>query len=115
MNSVLAIKLEDQDAERVRLSHARAIDDLQNAPAASLIVIGDFLIPNSGSTLVDHRLGRKPSMVILSPPRVEFGTPGLVAGGIVIDLPGPGVDRSKQVRIFATGYGVAITVTVAVL
>jgi len=38
-----------------------------------------------------------------------------LSGGILIELTGPGVDRTQVVRLFATGYGVPLTVTVAVL
>lgn len=110
----LTSKLADSDAEAVRRNVDQRIGEIQGLPAAALIVVGDFVVPNGGSVLVPHRLGRKPAMVYMSPPRVEFGTPGLVAGGIVIDLTGPGIDRSQIIRLFATGYGVPVTVTVAV-
>jgi hypothetical protein len=110
------IRLDDPAAERARDSHAAAIEELQSLPAAQLTIVGEFVVPDGGSVLVNHGLGRKPRMVILSPPRVEFGTPGLVAGGLgPIDLPGPTVDRTQQLRIFATGFGVPLTVVVAVL
>lgn len=113
--ALAGVKLADPLAERARDTHAQAIVEMQQRPGFGLKVLGDVTVPNGGSVLVNHSLGRNPSMVILSPPRVEFGTPGLVAGGIVIDLPGPGVNRAQQVRIFATGYGVPIVVTVAVI
>lgn len=113
--SLLDKLLGDPDADQVRRSHANAIRQLQTLAAAAWIVVGDFLVPNGGSVLVRHGLGRAPAQVVLSPPRVEFGTPGLVAGGILIDLTGPDVNRRQAIRIFGTGYGVAVTVTVSVL
>jgi len=102
-------------AERVRQSHHDAIVELQTLPASQMIVVGDFVVPNGGQVVVSHKLGRAPRLVLFSPPRVQFGTPGLVAGGILVDLPGPDIDRSKSIRILAAGYGCAVTVTVTVL
>lgn len=106
---------DDQVQERVRSNLDRRIGELQDLPTASWIVLGDFVVPNAGSVLVPHGLGRRPLQVVCSTPQVEFGTPGLVVGGILIDLTGPDVDRSKLIRLFAAGYGVSVTVTVSVL
>ena len=111
----LVAKLDDPDAEAVRQNTDQRIGELQKGPAAALIVVGDFVVPNAGSVIVPHSLGRRPTMVLTSPPRVEFGTPGLVTGGILIDLTGADIDRAKFVRLFASGYGVPVTVTVSVL
>lgn len=110
-----AVKLTDSDAERARDSHASAIAELQGLVAAGLIILDPVDIPNGGQVIVSHRLGREPRMVLFSPPRVEFGTPGLVAGGILVDLPGNGLDRSQSLRILAAGYGCTVTVTIGVL
>jgi hypothetical protein len=110
----LSLRLADANAEAVRRNVDQRIGELQRLPTAFLIVVGDFVVPNGGSVLVPHRLGRKPLLVVLSPPRSEKGAPGLVAGGILIDLTGSDVDRTQAIRIFAAGYGVDVTVTVAV-
>jgi hypothetical protein len=115
LKALAGVRLADPLAERARDTHAQAITELQQQPGVGLKILGDFEVPDTGSVLVNHPLGRNPSMVVLSPPRVEFGAPILFTGGIVIDLTGPDVNRAKQVRIFATGYGIPVVVTVAVM
>jgi hypothetical protein len=115
LSKLAAVKLADAAAERARDSHATAIAELQGLPAAGMIVLGDVTIADGAQVLVPHKLGRAPRFVWLSPPRVEFGTPGFVAGGILADISGGGIDRKQTLRILAVGYGATVVVTVAVL
>ena len=110
----LTIKLADADAEAVRRNVDQRIREFQGLPAAGLIVVGDFTIANNGSVLVNHRLGRRPAMVWISPPRVEFGA-AVNPAGVIYDVTGNGVDRTQSVSLAALGYGVPVIVTVAVL
>lgn len=110
----LTSKLSDADAEVVRVNVDQRVKELQSMPAASLVVVGDFVIPNNGSVTVNHQLGRKPLMVILSPPRVEFGA-AVNINGVIYDVTGHGVDRTQALFLAAFNYGVSVTVTVAVL
>jgi hypothetical protein len=75
--------------------------------------LGDHVIGNGAFKLISHPLARRPRHVIISPPKIPAGSG--TAGGIIVDVDDPAVDRTKQLKIFATGYGVAITITVAVM
>lgn len=115
LTKLAAVRLADDDAERARDSHATAIAELQGMVAAGLTILDEVAIADGAQVIVNHKLGRKPRMVIFSPPRVEFGTPGFVAGGILADISGGGLDRTQSLRILAAGYGATVFVTVAVL
>lgn len=106
-------RLQDDDAEIVRRNHERRLADVEsNQPP---MVVGDFLIPDGGQLTIDHRLGREPRQVIFSPPRISSGTVGFVAGGILYEVTSNDVKRSLSLRIGASGYGAAVTVTVSVI
>lgn len=108
-------QLTDQPDERIRQNHEQRILELQTAPTASWVNLGDFHINNGATTIVPHSLGRVPLQVLLSPPKIPSIAPGLTTGGIIMDLIGKEIDRTKQLVLFASGYGIAIDVTVSVI
>jgi len=110
----LTAKLADPTAEAVRANVDQRIRELQALVAAAMIVVGDFVIPNNGAVVISHRLGRKPTMVWISPPRVVFGA-AVNPSGVIYDVTGNGIDRAQSLYLSALGYGVPVTVTVAVL
>lgn len=114
LKALAAVKLADPLAERARDSHANAIAELQQLPAAGLIVVGDFTIPNNGAVVVPHKLGRNPAMVWISPPRVAFGA-AVNTFGVIYDVVGNGVNRAQSLYLSAFSYGVPVIVTVVVM
>jgi hypothetical protein len=111
----LAQTLPDPTVEAWRKNADQRIAELQAALMLGAVFVGEFTIADGEQKIINHRLGRTPTQVILSPPRVEFGTPGFVAGGTIADISGGGLDRTQSVRILAAGHGVPVTVTVTVL
>lgn len=103
----LDIRLSDDDAERVRRSHAAGIREQQAHPAVDLVVLSGVELDDGVQTPVSHGLGRAPRIVKLSVPR------GAAAPGYVNEIR-DGVDRSRQVVLQANGYGATITVDVEV-
>jgi hypothetical protein len=104
----LPLRLENQDAERVRRSHEECIRELQGLPAAGLTIVKDVALANATLVLVPHRLGRVPSFVACSPPR------GASSSGRIEEVR-DNVDRSKIAAFKTTGYGATVTVDVVVL
>lgn len=111
LTKLAAVKLDDANAERARDSHATAIGELQNLPAVGMIALGEFTIGHQKSITVNHRLGRRPVMVYVSPPRIVAG---ITAGGNVFEIVGA-VDRTQQIQLYADGFTVPVTVTVVVM
>ncbi|HKP06413.1 MAG TPA: hypothetical protein VJU58_04095 [Microbacterium sp.] len=111
MITLLAIKLADDAAERVRQSHAQGIVELQGLPASATVVINDVQLPDNVVVLIPHRLGRRPRITLHSPPR-GAATIGLVSE--VIDVAGGNPDRTKFIALRANGMGATITVDVEV-
>lgn len=103
----LAIKLADQDAERVRVSHERALTELQAKPAATEVVLRGVVLEAGKATYVPHGLGRAPTCVLPSIPR------GAAAAGWIDDIR-TGVDLTKFLLLQANGYGATITVDLRV-
>jgi hypothetical protein len=98
----------DGDAERMRRSIVDAISDLQIAPFAQAEVIQDVELADATTTHVSHGLGRKPRMVIVSPPRNATSTGRIVESR-------DSVDRTRSIKLTATGHGATITVDVVLL
>lgn len=107
----LPIRLEG-DAERVRQSHHNAIRELQDVPIVGAVLVRDVAIPNNGTVLVSHKLGRRPVFVWLSAPRVALGS-GAVSGSI-FDVLGTGADRTQTLSLTAADFGTTVTVDVMV-
>ena len=106
MKNLVTMKLEDPAAEQVRVSHQRAIEALQQSPAATESIVSGISLPNGAAVLIPHRLGRVPSIVNLGVPV------GATAAGYIVETRN-GVDRAKFVKLTANGYGATITVDVA--
>lgn len=104
----LQLKLEQDDAERVRRSHHDAIVDLQDAPGYGARVIAGVELADGVERAVSHKLGRAPIFVRESCPR------GAVTTGRVEEIRTTS-DRSLIVVLKATGWGGTITVDVMVL
>lgn len=110
------IPLADRDSERARKAHALAIRELQDLPAASLRVIPGVEIPDAGTVLVAHRLGRAPAWVGVSVPTAPTAlTTGRIVDPGAVDFAGNPIDRSKVVMLAANGWGRSIFVDVMVL
>lgn len=101
MSRLLDARLQDKDAERVRLSHAQAIREIDARPR--LVVIKNIPLPDSTRVPVPHRLGRAPSWI--GPSAIR----GAAAAGVIGEFR-DGVDRTKLVEIAASGYGATITI-----
>lgn len=101
----LDIRLDDEKAERAR----RNLDDRvkQLAIRGALVPLGEVSLADGVTLQLAHRLGRVPTMVVLSPPR------GAVTSGRIEEIRTG--DRSKSLRLKATGWGATIQVDVAVL
>lgn len=100
----------DGPADRVRRSHAEAIKELQALPATSTQIINDVVLADATVTVVAHALGRRPKMLIVSPPR------GAMAIGIIEEkvLATENPDRTKFVALKASGMGGTIIVDIEV-
>jgi hypothetical protein len=109
MKAPLDIALDDADAERVRRSHGDAIRELQGMPAASTVIIADVSLANGVDTPVPHRLGRRPRMVIVSPPR------GASTTGRITEVRTGSHDRTQVVVLRADGWGATVAVDLAVM
>ena len=100
-------RLSDETAERVRRSHATAIEALQAMPASALTVISGVTLVDGIATTVKHGLGRAPRIVIHGVPR------GASSTGRIDEVDNP--SRSQFLLLRATGYTATITVDLAVL
>lgn len=118
LKAIAAVRLADPVAERARDSHAQAIVELQQLPAAALKVIRAVALPNGGSARIAHGLGREPLAVLVSPPYASGTvviTAGLVSEYRGTDAAGAPIDRTQTIVLVAGGFGVAINVDVVVL
>jgi hypothetical protein len=107
VRQLIGAQLQDPTAERVRQSHAAAIQELQDTPLAGARVLKDRELADGVVTPIAHGLGRAPVFVAVSPAR------GGATGGSVTELR-EGTDRSKFVVLEATGWGATVTVDVLV-
>lgn len=110
MNPPLSIRLADESAERVRQSVAKSIVELQGVPAASAVIINDQPLPDSTIVLVAHKLGRRPRITLVSPPR-DASTAGAI---LELTDAASNPDRTLYVALKAIGWGATITVDVEV-
>lgn len=111
MRQIIDAKLADDNAERVRKSHADAIREIQDLPAASVRIVRGVVLPNGVETEVVHGLGRLPKAVCPGAP-MGAATPGLIALFGSVHGSGAPIDRTKVVVLVAVGYGATITVDV---
>lgn len=100
-------RLSDAVAERVRVSHAQAIREMQLLPK----VIKGVQLVDTVVKLVPHKLDRAPEIVLVSPPR------GATSAGVIVeitDIASGNPDRAKYVALKASGMGATVTVDVEV-
>lgn len=115
MSDLPSIRLVDPDAERVRIAHARAIQEQRDLPASSLRVIRNVSMPDGVDVTVPHGLGREPVFVRESCAR--FANPG----GTVRDfgskhpVTGATIDRAKVIVLRADGFGSTIQIDLQVM
>jgi len=95
----------------MRRNFADAIAELQKLPMASAKVISGVELASGVDTLVPHGLGRAPIMHWPSSVRAAGGVPS--AG--VIEEYRDGVDRTRYIKLRASGYGATITVDLVVM
>ena len=106
--ALLGLRLGDEDAERVRRNHQRAISEMQERPAVSGLVIEDVVLASGTVTSIEHKLGRK-ARVFVSAIR------GASTSGRIDETRSNAYDRSRYVVLTAQGWGATITVDLWVL
>lgn len=101
--------LPDAGAERARKQFVICVRELQELPFAKGAILQDKKLVNDVVTTIAHGLGRAPVWIAPSAPR------GATTAGVIIDLSREGdVDRTKHIRLKATGFGATITVDIGV-
>lgn len=105
-------------AERVRQSTAQVIGELQGR-VELVIVKRDLVVPGTttnNAVTISHRLGRVPSFVWFSAPRVKSVTDlASLTAGMIVDLTAIlGLDRARFLKIGAFGFAVDVVIDVAV-
>lgn len=105
MKTLLALRLEDEQTERVRLSHADAIRELQGLPVLGARVVTASLADGI-ATEVPHGLGRAPRFIAQSIVR------GATSTGRIVETRSGSSDRSKVVVLTASGWGATIELEV---
>ncbi len=114
MKAPINARLADERTDRVVRSLADAILELQALPCSATQIINDVHLVDSVVALVPHGLGRKPRIVLLSPPR------GATSSGRIVELVdvngtlGSNPDRTKYVAFLASGMGATVTVDIEV-
>ncbi len=110
MRRVISTTLGDQQAERARLEHARAIEELQRQPLAGAVVVEAVSLADGIATPVPHGLGRLPRFVLPSAPR------GPSTSGRIEEVRSTTstLDRRKFVVLTANGWGATIVVDVVI-
>jgi len=114
VKSLVATRLIDVEAERVRRSHADAITELQLLAILGSRLIKNIEIADNTDIVVSHGLGRAPEFVWLSPVRQAN------ANGIIREFrvknPFTGVPilANKVVCLRADGFGSTIVFDMAV-
>lgn len=111
MRALVDAKLADDNAERVRKSHADAIREIQDLPAASVRIVRGVVLANGVETEVAHGLGRLPIAVLPGAP-MGAATVGFIAQFGSVHTNGAPIKRTEVVVLQATGYGATITVDV---
>jgi hypothetical protein len=106
--------LDDPATDSMRRTHERAISELQLCDGVQLQAIGAVTMAAGADVIVAHKLGRRPSIVMVGAPRGATATPGIVRDLGDTTSAGATVDRTRAVCLRADGYGVTITVDVAV-
>jgi hypothetical protein len=110
---LFTVKLKDDDAERVRQSHARAIEELQALPILSARRLRSIALPNAVEVEIPHGLGRVPQMVSVSPP-LGAASVGLISLVVGKHASGAPIDPSQSICLLASAFGSTITVDVMV-
>ena len=108
MVKLLAVNLDDDAAERVRLSHASAIQELQVAELVDAKIITAELA-DGVATPIAHSLGRVPKLIQPSIVR------GATATGRIVESRSATYDRKTYVILTATGYGATIQLELLVV
>lgn len=107
LKPIIPIKLDDVNAERVRVKHETAIAELQQSKASGLKTIANISLANGAATPVPHTLGHAPSWVGISVPR------GATSAGYVVETITKA--RAAVLTLTANGYGATITVDLVLL
>lgn len=109
MIQLLVTKLDDPKLETVRRNQNEAIGELQKLPFANSRIIANVILADGVETPIAHQLGRLPLFVFPSIPR------GALSAGRIDEIRNGTVDRSKLLKLKASGYGAIITVDLVVL
>lgn len=104
----LTTRLADNDVERVRRNIETMILELQNQ---SRIVTK--ILPDNAETFISHGLGRRPTMIAISPPRGAANAGGSIRDfGDKSPLTGAICDRSQSILLRTDNFGSAVTVDI---
>lgn len=109
LKSPISIRLDDVSAEQVRRNHDDRISELQGLPFAQAKLIQNVSLPNATNVPIAHGLGRKPSLILVSPPRDN------TTAGSISETRASNLERDSLVILQANGFGATITVDVVVL
>jgi hypothetical protein len=101
----LALRLKDEDAERVRRNHEQRIRELQAVPIVGGRIATDIDLPDGENVPISHGLGRK-AAVFISP--AQFS--GSATTGRIREVRDPSFDPTQYVVLRASGWSETITV-----
>lgn len=99
----------DPEVERVLRDHARIITQLIGLVTTPARIIEDVQLVDATSTSIAHGLGRRPKMIIVSPPRNTAGASGRITEDVLT-----ATDRDRYLLLLAAGWAATITVDVMV-
>lgn len=106
LHAPVNVRLADDAAERVRLSHESRIREIQSVPIVQGRIFRDVVLAAGVVTPVAHGLGRR-AAIFLSPPR------GLITGvGCVQEIRSGVHEPTQFVVLQADGWGATVTVDV---
>jgi len=109
LTQALAVRLADQDAERVRVNHELQIAELQALPVAGFSILPGVTLKNGVATQIAHKLGRTPAWCRSSDPRASSSVAITTTGRIVMLSRDP-----LYVTYVSTGWGTDVTIDLVV-
>lgn len=108
MTKILDTKIGDPALDNAIRNVRDAVKEHASSPFLGAVFVKDVTIADGAFVPVSHGLGRTPNIVIVSPPRNPTST------GRVVEVR-DGFDRTKMVKLHASGWGATITVDVLIV
>lgn len=99
-------RLADQDAERRARSQDEAIREVQSHPVLDTKWLSNVKLVDTVITTIKHGLGRKPRMILTSPPR------GAASAGVIQQFDSE--DAASYIKLRALSFGATIFVDIEV-